>query len=344
MKAGSGGEGKMLKNRSDWRFLSAYRSCRQREKQGLYQEMAAYRRGDPVKRPYPPDFVRANIRHAAPPKFDNGMSGWKVYCLCESEGQRMLSIEVFAAVNMAMNMAVFGVSARLTGHVRWRRVWLASAAGTGYAAAAYAGPVWLRGPTLQLICMALLSLILSGGHVRRVGRNLTGTALAAALAGGVMTLLAERIPSGGLLTAVGWPLVWAAALLTDFLRMSRGSGSCIRLRIGTRMGKTEVEAMIDTGNRLHEPLSGLPVVIVGRKQLKGVLDERSLYGTENRLMPGFRLIRYGTIGGSGEMKCFRPESVWIMRNGVWQEGPDIWIGIYPGELPSALEAIAPPVG
>lgn len=254
----------------------------------------------------------------------------------------MLSIEAFAAVNMAMNLAVLGTGARMAGQVCWKRIWLASATGTLYAAAAYAGPGWLKCPMIQLLIMGVLSIILSGGRMRRMGRSLTGVALAAALAGGIMALLGKQIRAGGWLTAVGWPLIWAAALLADSLR-SGGSGGQIRMRISTRMGQTEVEAMIDTGNRLHEPLSGLPVVIVGRKHLQGLLDERSLYEKENRLMPGFRLVRYGTIGGTGEMKCFRPESVMIFRNGVWQEGPEVWIGIYPGRLPSALEAIAPPV-
>ena len=116
-----------------------------------------------------------------------------------------------------------------------------------------------------------------------------------------------------------------------------------RLRIATRMGYAEVEALIDTGNRLHEPLSGLPVLIIGKRSLKGLLDDSCLERTGGRLAPGFRIVRYGALGGSGEMDCFRPESVCIWRNGEWKETGDLWIAIYPGEIPSGVEALAPPV-
>ena len=104
----------------------------------------------------------------------------------------MLSIEAFAAVNMAMNLAVLGTGARMAGQVCWKRIWLASATGTLYAAAAYAGPGWLKCPMIQLLIMGVLSIILSGGRMRRMGRSLTGVALAAALAGGHVDPHAQR--------------------------------------------------------------------------------------------------------------------------------------------------------
>lgn len=259
-----------------------------------------------------------------------------------------MSVEAFVLTNFMMNAAIFAVSARLTGHIRWARVIAGAAFGCGYAVAAFQfrESSWLNGFPAQTIFMGILTWIVFGGRSRR--RNLVGFAallVSVFFIGGIMTFLKKWIPSGGfLLTLTGWPTIVVSIVLLDVLRDEteeiRGQ---VYLKISTKMGSREVCALVDTGNRLHEPLSGLPVMIVGRRLLKGLLDASCMENPARRLLPGFRLIRYGALGGGGIMQCFKPTSVCVKLKNRWVEAPDMWVAIYPGELPSGVEAVAPPV-
>lgn len=257
-----------------------------------------------------------------------------------------MSIELFVIANFMMNLLVLGAGARAAGTVRWKRVFVAAVVGTVYASAAFACFPQLRGFAAQTLCLLIMTMILFSGRGRK-GRWLRGffrIAVSCAFAGGVMTLLEGIWSSGRPLTmAAGWLIVAVCAFFDGReCRAGRMHGTVV-LRIATRMGSAEVEALIDTGNRLCEPLSGLPVLIVGKKSLRGLLDDSCLERTKGRLAPGFRIVRYGALGGSGEMDCFRPESVCVWRNSEWEEVQDLWVAIYPGGIPSGVEALAPPV-
>lgn len=258
----------------------------------------------------------------------------------------MLSIEAFVITNFAMNLLILSMSARAIGHIRWQRVTTAAGVGTAYAAAAWAWFPVLKGFAAQSVCLLAMALILFAGRGRgrRWLRGFARIAGGCIFAGGIMTLLDSRMTAGSpLMTASGWMIVAACMLLGDEVRRGRRMDETVLLRIGTRMGEAEVEALVDTGNKLREPLSGLPVIIVGRRRLHGLLDESCLKAPGGRLAPGFRIVRYGALGGKGEMQCFRPESVCIRRRGRWSDAPDVWIAVYPGDIPSGIEALAPPI-
>ncbi|MFR6027787.1 MAG: sigma-E processing peptidase SpoIIGA, partial [Christensenellales bacterium] len=61
-------------------------------------------------------------------------------------------------------------------------------------------------------------------------------------------------------------------------------------------------ALIDTGNRLREPMSGLPVLIAEASLLDGLLG--------GELAPGLtRQVAFGGLGGCGTVRCFHPDHV-----------------------------------
>lgn len=254
-----------------------------------------------------------------------------------------MSIEAFIAANLLMNIAVLSVSARCAGHIRFKRVAAAACIGTGYALAAYWfwRQTWLRSAAAQLLCLMVMAAVLFKNRRRRK-YALMYLLMSLILAGGIMTLIGQWL-SGGWRMAAGWLCIAAAVFAGDRMRESRMiARSLMRVRISTRMGSTEVEALVDTGNRLREPLSGLPVLIVEDRLLQGIIDVSCLKPQGRRLPPGFRLVSYGVLGGEGEMRCFRPESVCIELAEEWTEAPDVWIGIYPGRMPNNMEALAPP--
>ena len=90
-------------------------------------------------------------------------------------------------------------------------------------------------------------------------------------------------------------------------------------------------ALIDTGNRLREPLSGLPVLIAEAALVRDILPET-----------GYRMLGYGAIGGNGRMACFHPDALWICRGPRKRRGPDVWVAVSPEPLPGLCQALAPP--
>ena len=138
----------------------------------------------------------------------------------------------------------------------------------------------------------------------------------------------------------GFPVLAVGLMYTRSGRTS--PPETIRLRIATRMGAAEVTALVDTGNRLREPISGLPVVIVSGECLGGILDPVCL-DEDALLPPGFRLVCYRALNGGGSMRCFRPESLSWRKGNRWVEAPELWVAVYSGRIPGAPDALAPPV-
>ena len=259
-----------------------------------------------------------------------------------------LSIEAFALTNLLMNVLVLSVGARCIGHVRWKRVICAAVLGTLYASTVYAcpGQTWLAGAPARIAALLCMALVVFGDRPLRMsligGAYLAGSVI---FAGGVLLLLSRWFDAGSpTLTVVGCAVIAVSVLIGDSLCADGISSCCIDLRIGTRMGNVCVRALVDTGNRLREPISGLPVIIVERESLKGILDQSCLMSDgKRRLLPGFRRVSYSVLGGSGEMICFRPESVMARYGKEWRETPEVWIGIYQGRLPASAEALSPPL-
>lgn len=96
-------------------------------------------------------------------------------------------------------------------------------------------------------------------------------------------------------------------------------------------------ALIDTGNRLTEPISGLPVMIVESETIRSLVP-RSIDPDRIETLPtGFRLVPYGGVGGSGVLPCFMPQSLSTDSSTI----RDIWVAVYPGRLPGKYHALAP---
>ena len=96
-----------------------------------------------------------------------------------------------------------------------------------------------------------------------------------------------------------------------FGRISGQKRNC-RCRVKIRIGEKTVEGegLADTGNKLKEPFSGLPVIVVRH----GLLDEEFVYNTERKDpgKKGLRLIPYSSVGGGGIMKGIKPDTITIL--------------------------------
>lgn len=240
-----------------------------------------------------------------------------------------MSIEFYLAVNLIADFALLGSVSRALGLFDWRRALSASLACSAYAVLAATRPTPWASPVLQLCLLAAVALIITrngSAYARWVAAlSLCASAL---ISGGLASLTQWTGPSGA---AVG---VGSGALLTTLLFAARPPcRNAWQVRLCLCMnGKTaRFEALIDTGNRLREPASGLPVLIAESSLLRDLLPES-----------GYRQLRFGALGGSGQLACFKPGCLWIERGGRRQRAPEVWVAVSYDPLPGLCQALAPP--
>ena len=239
------------------------------------------------------------------------------------KGGDVLNLERYLLVSFAMDGALCAVAARACGALRWRRVIPAAALAALYGALAAARPRPWGSPAIQLVLLVPLSMLLcASASPRRFPLAALTLLCGAMLCGGAAALLrggfAAALPGAGLLL-----------MLLGARRRLRGGW---QVEVALRMnGRTRrFTALIDTGNRLREPFSGLPVLIAEERLLRGLLPER-----------GYRPVAYAALGGGGTLRCFRPEGMWIITPKGPRPAPPVWVAPLPRPLPSSVRALAP---
>ena len=96
-------------------------------------------------------------------------------------------------------------------------------------------------------------------------------------------------------------------------------------------------AKADTGCALREPFSGLPVLVCQAAAVRQLLPQDFLPSPEEPLPPGFRLIPFESVGGSGLLPGFQPDSVHRLPKGAAvQCYVALWDRQFPGREFQAL--------
>ena len=173
--------------------------------------------------------------------------------------------------------------------------------------------------------MALLGGGVFLGGVQLASRNVFGSAGAAAFAGGAL------LGAGALAAATS-------------LRRKRPGDLGSPGVIAAAGGEARFRALIDTGNRLREPFSGLASAHLRARVLADVLpgDYDDLAAGES--LPGFRRVGYGALGGGGHLNCFRPELCLVDYGNGYLKSPDLWVAVYPGKMPGGRARAGPAGG
>ena len=133
---------------------------------------------------------------------------------------------------------------------------------------------------------------------------LTGGAMGALMSSGM-----AAAPAGGL--SIGLSL--SAYLLISLLPSALCDVRQVELEVEERA--VILPAMLDSGNLMRDPITGLPVVVIPRRAAQTLFpDAEDL--TELRTLPlGFRLLNVRTAAGSGLLPMFRPDRCRIYLNG-----------------------------
>ena len=237
---------------------------------------------------------------------------------------------MFAMIDFVMDLCALCAVQLGFGALRARRLLIAEAilALCTLLSAALGPP----GPIIQIAVYLLSGWVLTDARTPRQAAEAALCLLCAfAAAAGLATLFGKRLvvvaPLGAvmLLTLVrrrrNIKFRWNVQLYVEL----NGAGDCF-------------EALIDTGNRLRDRRSGLPVLIVEASAVpRFAAAADRLDPSESRTLP------FGVLGSSGELRCFRPDRVELRTSGFTTvPAPACLVAPFPGRIPGPTRALAPP--
>jgi len=212
-------------------------------------------------------------------------------------------------------------------------------------------PFWLSAAVTIAVCVLMTLTAFGFSGIRRFCRTIFFVAAVTVCYAGLMLALwlfaAPRglivnngavyidIPPGMLVlaTVASYALV---SLFSGILRKRNLVRSRCCVTIYHHGGKVALEAIVDTGNLLTEPFSGLPVIVAEKSALLPVLPvglgtfAQGAFPTDpGTPPPGLRVIPYSGVGGKGVMLAFRPERITAALPGQRPHIASAYIGILP---------------
>ena len=188
---------------------------------------------------------------------------------------------------------------------------------------------WDTLPLQGAVCLCSAALLLREKRIRSL------------IAASAAILLTSTAAAG--FAMLGGSSVWAAAgcLLGGFLlRRKRNPRSIWNIEILAEKDGVfdRFTALIDTGNRLTEHRSALPVLIAEEQAIPSL----SLL-LETMKPDQIRTLPFGVLGSSGSLRCFYPDKLFILsHDGSKLPAPPCWIAVFNGKIPGFTRALAPP--
>ena len=230
-----------------------------------------------------------------------------------------IQAEVFLLDNTIMNGLMLLMAAALARcRLRnWKTVLFLCMMAAGYALAAVSLRHWLLSPVCKLLVGTLLATGLRTKGLKEYLKALTCLLFSAMVSGGaLLLLLGSRVhmQQGMLLGSVSVRaalfLALFAACLPRLIRafMNRmlfhAPGNYAALRITTGQEQRIYRVLVDTGNRVIEPVSGLPVVLL-----------KNVQPSQKNAWP----VPYHTVGGQGILYAALPGKAEVLTKTGWQE-------------------------
>lgn len=133
---------------------------------------------------------------------------------------------------------------------------------------------------------------------------LSGGSMTALLAGGMTALPAGALSMG---------LCLLVYLLMNLLPATLCDIRQVELKVEGRA--VILPAMLDSGNLLSDPITGLPVLVIPQRAARTLFPDVRDMSCLNTLPLGFRLLNVRTAAGSSLLPMFRPDECRIYLNG-----------------------------
>lgn len=225
----------------------------------------------------------------------------------------MIHAEGYAFLNAAMCLCALPLGGKLAGLPAPGRKPLLLSAGIGGGAALLPTLLPVFAPLAPLalpLCVALCFRRHGSGACVRCSVT---TLCATLLTGGAATALVGAGMRAAIALLLAIALSWLCYLLTTLLPSAAREVRQVELRVGENA--VLLPAMLDSGNLLRDPITGLPVLVAPhRAALTLFPDVPDL--TELRALPlGFRLLSVRTAAGASLLPMFKPDRCRLYVNG-----------------------------
>ena len=258
----------------------------------------------------------------------------------------VLYLDRLFAVNFLIDYCVLLASARVCGVVlRRRRYLLAALVGAAYASVlVLPGWGWLSSAWMKLALGALLGLIAFGAEpflarctavFFAVSALFGGAVYAVSCLAGAEPLRGAAVPLSPRVFVLAFAVCYAVVSLV-FRRRLKQAERVIR-PVAVTVGERTVRllGLRDSGNDLHDPVSGMPAAVADRAALAPLLDLSDVPSDPAEAMAvltergtvRFRLLPYRAVGAAGLLLAFRPD-----RTAVDGREEDLLIALSPAKL------------
>lgn len=263
--------------------------------------------------------------------------------------------------NVFMNsIIIYATVIILKKEIKILRILLGSIIGAIYACVYYISNMKIYSNIILKIILSLVIVYISFGSkgIKEFLRELLIFYLTSFTFGGVTFALLYFISPGNILFKNGslvgiYPLkmILIGGLIGFFIiiisfksiknKLSKKDMLC-NISIVFEKGKVDINAIIDTGNFLKEPITGKPVIIVEKDVLKNVIPVDILENSqdiingekiEDKYMAKIRLIPFSALGTeNGLLLGIKPDDFYINYQGKILENKNVIVGIYNKKL------------
>jgi len=276
--------------------------------------------------------------------------------------------DVLFLVNLLVNYLILLSAGKVSGHsTRWTRLFFSSALGSLYAVSALFIPVgsFYNLPARMAFGLFMVTLAYPGRKISSfLGLSFSfflcsfiaaGTAFALATTGVGNVLKRALFP--GEPTVKWWTMALALLFMAGLPLVARAGG----YRLGRSLPLVHVDlviggraitltALVDTGNDLRDPVSGLPVIVVDLNSLSEIIPgELTAFFTSTwDSVPGelretlfqrrLRLIPYKNVSGTGGiLPGFKPDFLILREKNGREAQKEVVVGVSGSPLsPSGL--------
>ncbi len=284
----------------------------------------------------------------------------RLFCFCLDILLNMKTVYVdeMFLLNLTIDYFIILATAKLCALPLKRiRFGISAAVGALYSVLLLLQPFqFLASPVMKLVLGFLMTIMAFGIEIKIFKAFLAFLAVSAAFGGAVYaaSILAGNNTGDGLFIKASMRVLLLSFALCYFVltlvfkRFGKKYAREIHSVKVTLCGRTaEFKALRDTGNGLYDPISGLPVMIVGINEAGKLLPEglkealkigvpefiEALDG-EEALRSKFRLVPYSAVGlKMALLPVFRPEGLWLDG----KEDRNTLVGISPTILSSDSE-------
>lgn len=264
---------------------------------------------------------------------------------------QVIYLDTLFLLNGIVDYVLLLASARVAGEPLSRgRFLLGAILGGGYAVAIFLFP-FLTGGGYKLLVFLLMMLVAYGKSEKLLRQILIFLALSAGLAGGILAIVLTggeglTLQGGVLYSSMDLKIVLLSAsicyalvttVFQNFATHTKASGELVSVSFQLFGQEVDCLAMVDTGNTLKDPISGLPVLVVETKTLSalfpapfpkeksGLPYELMSHYKEHPIAQRMRLIPYQAVGVQGLLLVLKMDQITLNQQVI----PSTLVGLSP---------------